>query len=85
MVKIIWLNFLTYVITDPLEKKHYHCSNLRSLCSKAKQLKISLNEVERAIISMEIDGHNYADFGINGTFIFSEYQSQWDIESKMSA
>ncbi len=85
MVKIIWLNYLTYIVTDPHEKKYYHFKSLRGMCYKMKQLGISLEEVGRAVISMSINNHNYADFGIKGTFIFSEYQPQWDIESKLIA
>jgi len=52
--------------------KTYPIKNLESLFVYSLAFNCKLKEIEDAIIFMNKNDHNYAEFGFSGNFVFSE-------------
>ena len=52
-------------------EKQIVSGDLKCVAKKAHQMGIDMDEFELALLQMNDHGHTRANFGINGTFIFS--------------
>lgn len=79
---LIWKNFNSFEILDEDEK--CFCSGaLTKISTYLRWAGVPSSEIDVAVQDMIRDGNNYAEFGIwKGSYIFSTYKPEYDVEQK---
>jgi hypothetical protein len=81
MVKLIWVNFKTFIVISKknAEPKAYRATTEKSLNEILRRLGVVKNQSDYAMYEMRTKKDNVCQFGVvNGSFIFSEYDSKYD-------
>ena len=81
MFKIIWRNYKEFWIQDPRNRKAFVGYDERELVIILREMRIDYIQIELLLFELLVNKHNYAEFGLNGTLVFSKYLSEWDVNS----
>ncbi len=89
MIKVIWLNYLSFIIIDKTagkEPKGYSARNRTAAEAALKALGVPEKEYKIALAEMEKNHDNIAEFGmLYKGFTFSIYDPKYDVFKERKA